>query len=139
MQYGIDAWLKRKYDLLAQQADADTLRSGADANLNNVRAGLLPAESAANIDLTGAQAGLARSNAANVDETTKFVAPIARANIFNTRAQGGLYGQQAAGEYQLNRMSPRAGAAGARRGMPAYGEDFNAMLKSIMREGLGYK
>jgi hypothetical protein len=105
--------IARKYDLLQQ--DADTRRMGmvADAGLTNVKAGLLPKQAEADIRLSGAQAGLAGANAGladanarNVEETTKYVGPLASANIFNTRAQGRLYGEQATGEGQLNRVLP---------------------------------
>lgn len=103
--------ISRKYDLLQQEADTARLGMTARANLDNTRAGLMPAESKAGIQLTGAQtelaganAGLAEANTRNVDEATKYVGPIARANIFNTRAQGRVYGEQATSAGQLNRI-----------------------------------
>jgi hypothetical protein len=87
-------FLNRKYDLLQQNANADALRAqgfvtqaNAQAGLDTVRAGLLPAESKANIGLTAAQAALAQANAANTDENTKFIAPLARSSIGLNSAQ----------------------------------------------------
>lgn len=98
-------WLGRKYDVMQQNANADTTRANAGmisanagANLDKVRAGLLPAESAANIGLTNAQA-------ANTNEQTKYVGPRAKADIYATTNQGSLYGAQTVGESQLNRLS----------------------------------
>jgi hypothetical protein len=122
MPYGFQQALDRKYAILAQDTAARANAANADANLTNVRAGLLPAESAANVGLTVAQTGQARAQTHSIDENTKFVKPLAEASIFNTKAQGTLFGQQAYGEYQLNRLSPtlaggkRAPAAACRRG-----------------------
>lgn len=100
-----DYWLGRKYDIMQQNANADTTRANAGAvsaaagaNLDKVRAGLLPAESAANI-------GLTRAQAANTAEQTKYVGPRAKADIYATTNQGSLYGAQTVGESQLNRLS----------------------------------
>lgn len=79
-------FLKQKYQLLRQQADAQTQNANtnqtaaqAAARLDNVRATLLPDESAANIAQTRAQASL-------LGEQAKVVAPESRARIANTNA-----------------------------------------------------
>lgn len=142
MPFGFQEALDRKYAIMAQEAAARSRAADAEANVNNTRAGLMPAESAANVGLTTAQAGLAKANTRSVDENTKFVKPLAEASIFDTRAHGSLLGQQAYGEYQLNRLSKTlaggkpAGTGGF--GMPAFGADFDNQLRSILREGMGY-
>lgn len=104
-------WLGRKYDIMQQ--GQDTARQGmqADANLTNVRAGLLPAQTKADIGLTSAQALLANANARNVDETTRYVGPIAnsgialnRAQIGNLGAESAYTGQRSSQLEQLNRL-----------------------------------
>ena len=62
-------FLQQKYAILQQQADATTrnadtaaLTGKAAANLDTVRAGLMPAESRANIGLVKANTGLAQAN-----------------------------------------------------------------------------
>jgi hypothetical protein len=106
---------------MARDTDARANAANAEANVNNTRAGLMPAESKANIGLTVAQTGQAGAQTRSIDENTKFVKPLAEASIFNTRAQGSLFGQQAVGEYQLNRLSPTlAGGKPARSARRAW-------------------
>lgn len=83
-------WLGRKYALLQQQADATTknadstaIASGAAANLDNTRAGLMPAESAATVKKMGAETGL-------IGEQTKVIGPEALARIAQMNAGAGL-------------------------------------------------
>jgi hypothetical protein len=85
-----DYFLQRKYQLLQQQANtgdanAQTARLGttAAAGLDNARARVLPAESAANIAQTGAQTRL-------IGEQASVVRPVAMAGIGLTKAQTGL-------------------------------------------------
>lgn len=87
-------WLGRKYAILQQQADAgskqaDTARIGtvAAANVDNVRAALMPKESAANIGLTAAQTGLA-------NEQTQWFGKEAGARIRQMDAGTELTGTQ---------------------------------------------
>lgn len=119
-------WLGRKYAAIDQNAAADTARSqaavteaNANANLTNVRAGLLPAESKATIGLTEAQTQAQQANALQTNTETKYIGPKTLADIMATRAQAGLYGAQSgyygaqtAGENILNKglttFSPRA-------------------------------
>lgn len=136
---GIWDFLQRKYDIMQQQADADTMRANADANLNNVKAGLLPADAKAGIGLTEAQTRVAGVNAgfigANTDqvrEQTKTIVPLADANIAESRSRGRLYGSQATGEDQLNRFSKFRF-----RGL---GDDYGKLddfVRSSMRYGMG--
>jgi hypothetical protein len=100
------SFLTRKYDLLQQAQDTARLGMQASANLDTVKAGLLPAESRANINLTGAQAGLANATTRQQDEETKTIAPLARASIGLSGSQSRLYGAQATGEEQLNKPAP---------------------------------
>lgn len=140
MPAGFEAALDRKYAILAQDTAARANAANADANLTSVRAGLLPAESAANVGLTRAQTGLTGAQTKSVDENTKQIKPLAEASIFNTTAQGALFGQQAYGEYQLNRLSPTlSGGKPTGKGMvPSWSQDFDKKLESILKEGLGY-
>jgi hypothetical protein len=95
-------WLDRKYANMEQDVANRGIGLRAAANLDNVRAGLLPKESAANIGLTNAQAGLAGANARNVEAGIPYVGRIAEAGIAETQNRGRLYGSQATGEDQLN-------------------------------------
>lgn len=86
----INYWLGRKYALLAQNADADTARAGAavtsanaSANLDTVRAGILPQQAASEIALQGAQTRL-------TGEQAKIVAPESRARISLIGSEVGL-------------------------------------------------
>lgn len=100
------ALLGRKYDILQQQADTARLGMQASANLDTVKAGLLPAESRANVNLNTAQAGLVGATTRQQDEETKTIAPLARASIAQSGAQTRLIGAQATGEEQLTKVAP---------------------------------
>lgn len=105
MPAGFAELLRRKYAIMQQEADAGTLRAGADvttansgANLNNIRAGLLPAQARAENLKTEAETG-------NILETTKYLGPRVKAEIglmgtqgTNNLAQARLYGKQADGQ-----------------------------------------
>lgn len=131
--------LGRKYDILQQQADTQRMGMRADANLANVRAGLLPIESKANVGLTEAQtgftdanAGLATSRARATDEEAKYIGPIAKANIGESQARGRLYGSQATGEDQLNQFN--------RFRFRGLGDNYGRLddfIRSSMRFGMG--
>lgn len=130
--------LARKYAIMQQQADADTARaasfgltSRADANLSNVRAGLLPNESIANNRLTAAQAAAATATAGKTTEETKFIGPLARASIRNSDAQAGLYGSQADAEDQITKTT-----AFQFRGVPQRSSVLD-FLRTGLRFGLG--
>lgn len=105
-EVGFAGLLQRKYDIMQQQADTAKLGMQASANLDTVRAGLLPKESVANIGLTAAQTALAGANTRQTDVQTQLAPGLASANIYNTRAQGRLYGSQAAGEDQATKIMP---------------------------------
>jgi hypothetical protein len=127
-------WLSQKYRLLGQNAAADTTRANAamvsaqgGANLDNVRAGLLPAESKANIGLTNAQMGLANANARNVDETTKFVGPLARSSIGVNTAQAGNLDADAAFTGQRTESAKRSGLAFSIDDLARMGFHFGAL------------
>ena len=89
MPYGFADLLAKKYAILQQGADTQQLGTVAAAGLDNVRAKLLPGQTAADIAKTNAET-------ANIGETTKFIAPLARSGIALQGAQGGLYKSQAA-------------------------------------------
>jgi hypothetical protein len=101
-----DYWLGRKYDLLGQNAQAGLISANANANLDNVRAGLLPNESAANV-------AEQQARTAGTLETNKTIAPLAASTIGLQRRQGQYYGANAgfvgsqANQLDiLNRQSP---------------------------------
>lgn len=109
---GVDfaSLLARKYAIMQQQADADTSRAAAgglsaqaSANLDTVRAGLLPRESAANVAQTAAQT-------AGIREQNRFIDPLARSTIGlqssqarQNAAQAGYLGSETTGNDILNR------------------------------------
>lgn len=94
-------FLARKYAILQQQADADTSRAGsanisavaganaanAAANVDNTRAGLMPAESKSAIALQGAQTALTRQQA-------DWFGPEAQSRIGLNQANIGYIGTQ---------------------------------------------
>lgn len=93
--------LRQKYALMQQEInikDREATDRGlglrAEANLNTVRAGLLPADSRAGIGLTHAQALAQAANARQSDEQTRYVGPLANANIYQSRASGDYLGRQ---------------------------------------------
>jgi hypothetical protein len=108
---GVDfgALLARKYDLMQQQVDTQKLGMTASANLDNVKAGLMPRQATADIGLVNAQAGLATAGAAKTNEETKYVGDIARAGVYNTRQQGDLFGSETTANNQLSRLVPARG------------------------------
>lgn len=126
------ALLAQKYDLMQQGQDTARRGMTADANLTNVRAGLLPKETAANIGLVNAQTTLAGANARQADETTKTIVPLAGASIYNSRQQGGLYGAQAVGETMATRLAP---AAFKFRGMGATTSGLDERIQKILGGG----
>lgn len=92
-----DYFLRQKYAQLQQQADATTQNAQtssvvgrAAANLDNVRAALMPAESKANIGLTRANTGQAIANTGLITEQAKIVAPESAARIANMNADTAL-------------------------------------------------
>ena len=112
MPSGMMEFLNRKYAILQQQANATTQNAAtaamtgrAAANLDTVRAGLMPAESQANVGLTKANTQLANINAA-------WLPRINEANIANTQASTAdtLVGTQIKRREGLETNSPLAAA-----------------------------
>jgi hypothetical protein len=92
MPAGMMDLLRRKYDILQSGADSQRIGITADANLANVRAGLLPnAERAAN-EKTAAEIATLR-------EQEKFIGPLARSEIALRGDQG--YNYRTAGRLNL--------------------------------------
>lgn len=136
-------WLGRKYGIMQQNANADTTRANAGmlsaqagANFDNVRAGLLPAESKANIGLTAAQTGLTNANTRQTDTETKYIGPKTMADIFATRAQGGYYNSEAAGNNATNRLFSIGNNFGY--GMPNTGNSALDEIVARSRSGFGW-
>jgi hypothetical protein len=110
MPAGFANLLRRKYDLMQQDANARTQQANtgaivgnAAANLDVVRAGLMPAESRVGIEKT-------KADTANTLESTKYVGPLAQSQIGLQSTQGklnlanvGAVNEETAGNRQLNR------------------------------------
>jgi hypothetical protein len=108
-------WLGRKYAQGQQEADANTTRANAglitanaDANLANVRAGLLPGQTAADIGLTKAQTGSVNVNTELAPGLAKASEAASYGRAKADTAQAGVYGAQGTGENQLNTMFSKA-------------------------------
>lgn len=126
MPPGMWELLQKKYAIAQQGADtdrfqaetgrfnADSTRLGvtADANLANVRAGLLPDQSAAEIARMKAEAALTGKQVSWFDRKAQSDIDMNSANVFATRAQGGLYGAQAGQVGQMTRLLPRPSSMG---------------------------
>lgn len=89
ISFDFAAALNRKYNILQQQADASTKQADAQmlgtqaaANLDRVKANLLPGESKADIAKTIAETGLTR-------ERTKYLGPETEAQIAKLKADTG--------------------------------------------------
>lgn len=112
MPAGMSELLERKYMILQQHADANSEQARATttsagtnamvgksaANLDNVRAGLLPAESAANIGLTRANTGL-------IGQQAKYFGPESMARVANLRADGQRTVVGTANDYNMGVLS----------------------------------
>jgi hypothetical protein len=104
---GFDQLIAQKYAMEKQRTDALSAAQNAEANLTNVKAGLLPAESQADVAKTTAE-----TTGQNI--TNQFLPQTLGANIFRTNAEGTslmaqskLYGAQRAGLLQMQQpMSP---------------------------------
>lgn len=127
-------WLGRKYDLLAQNAAADTTRAkaglisaNAGANLDTVKAGLLPGQTAADIAESRARANLTNVNAQLAPELAKASEAASYGAGKSSTAQADLYGAQAAGETQLGTALSR------------YGLTTNPIIQRLLQQlgGLG--
>lgn len=112
-------WLGRKYSNMEQDtaarttaANAGLISANAGANLDTVRAGLLPGQAASDIaeansraNLNTVQAQLA-PGAAAANEAAQY------GSAFANRQQGRLYGVNAAGEEQDQELKPSLGLLG---------------------------
>lgn len=106
-----NAFLRQKYAILQQQANADTERAGATtltagaaANLDRTRANLLPTESAAAVALQRAQTALTGNQAQTVLPESR-----ARINLLGTEAglntaNIGLIGENTVAAKRNNRL-----------------------------------
>lgn len=110
-----DGLLAKKYALLGQQANADTTRANAglisanaDANLSNIKAGLLPAESKATVANTNANTNLTTVNAGLAPGLAKASEAASYGSAYANRQQGGLYGAQATSEGQQSTTLAKA-------------------------------
>lgn len=127
-------WLGRKYANMEQETANRGAGLQAQAKLDTVKAGLLPAESAASIGLTQANTGLARAETARTNETTKTIAPLASASIFETRSRGRLLGEQATGEGQLNKVNTNLFRF---RGLGSSLGTIDSLVRNSLRFGMG--
>lgn len=106
MPPGFQALLDRKYAILQQQADTARVGVDAAANLDRVRANLMPAESQANTAESAART-------TNLGLTGRTIIPLANANLGLIGAQTAATGAEAenttertVGLRQLNRRRP---------------------------------
>lgn len=107
----IGDWLARKYNILAQQAAADTTRADAAmisaqaaAKLDTTRAELLPTESAAAVALQRAQAALTSNQAKVViPESNARIGLMGTEGMVN-RANAGLIGENTVTAKRNNRL-----------------------------------
>ncbi len=106
MPPGFQALLDRKYAIMQQQADTARVGVDAAANLDRVRASILPAESQSNIAESTART-------TNLGLTGRTIIPLANANIGLLGAQTDATGAEAEGTRertvglrQLNRRRP---------------------------------
>lgn len=110
-----DGLLAKKYALLGQQANADTTRANAgmisanaDANLSNIKAGLLPAESKATVANTNANTNLTTVNAGLAPGLAKASEAASYGQAKANTAQGLLYGSQTTAENQSSQTLSKA-------------------------------
>lgn len=101
--------LARKYDILGQQAAADTTRAqagmidaNANANLSGVKAGLLPGQTAADIEEAKARANLTNVQATTAPGLAKASEAASYGSANANNAQSKLYGAQTVGETQAS-------------------------------------
>lgn len=106
MPPGFAQALALKYGILQQQANAQSKSLDAAANLDTVKAGLLPGQTAADI-------GETQARTANISETTKTIAPESTARVGlmgaqtkNYDANTGLTTVQTEGQKQLIKKRP---------------------------------
>lgn len=109
-------WLGRKYTDLDMNAAADTTRAqaglisaNAGANLDTVKAGLLPGQTAADIAEAQARANLTNVNANLAPGLAKASEAQSYGSAAANNAQGTLYGAQATGETQTNESLNKLG------------------------------
>ncbi len=129
-------FLQQKYAILQQQADATTrnadtaaLTGKAAANLDTVRAGLMPAESQANIGLTRANTGLTQANTRIAGINADYLPQILKGDIAYKTAQIGNLNVDTSGRLRDQREQP---AVSFTTGGPAAGSDYvNSVLNSF--------
>lgn len=97
MPAGFDDLIRRKYDILQQQADASTATARAAANLDSVKAGLMPRQTAADIAKINADIGLTNMQTRWFGPTAQANIGLARANAFQSLAAGALTNEQSRG------------------------------------------
>jgi hypothetical protein len=113
------------------RAKANVLSSTAGANLDNVRAGLLPKESAANIARTGAETRQINTNTEWIDDLAKSSIDLNAANATNARAGGGYYNAQAGSLNDLRKTNIPTSFGVRQLG------SFEEMARNALRFGMG--
>lgn len=124
MPEGFAALIQRKYDILQQQADSQRTAVTAGANLDNMKAKLMPAESAANVAESAART-------TNLGLTGRTIVPLAQAQIGlmgaqtrNTDAGTVGIGLDNVSKAQLTRVRPRSSF-----GLGTIGDDLGSNLR----------
>lgn len=77
---GFGALIAQKYAIQGQEANARSNALDAQAKVDNIRAGLLPGETAADIAKTNAETEQTKT-------TTQFIPGLSKANIYDTLAR----------------------------------------------------
>lgn len=96
--------IQKKYDLLQQQADTSRMGAEAAAAFDRARAGVIPAESAANIARTQQETALVGEQAKYFGETAKAGIGLMGAQAGESKARVGLIGAQTTALGQLNSL-----------------------------------
>ncbi len=116
----IDGWLARKYEIMAQQADAQRRLSGAQAAFYDQQAGTWTADAAAKRALEGAQAfnmqqsGTLHGAQAQAVDIERLLRPALAQNEMDYRSALGADARSRAGLNDVNAETARQGLADQR-------------------------
>lgn len=134
MPSGMAELLRRKYDIMQQGADTQQMGMVADANLANVRAGLLPAEAKASREKMEAET-------AGTLESNKWIDDLAKSGISLQGTQGrlnvatiGKVNAEASGEREMSKILPTI--FGLRRA-PDEDDKYRSLISNAVRIGMG--
>lgn len=130
MPAGFEELLRRKYEILGQNADANTINARSNANLNDVRARLLPKESAAGIAQTEASTEQTKAQTKGINIENAFRPRTLESQIgynnaltFDARARGTNTNEQTRTMRSLNLNIPDR--------VPVRGAGFGSGLRAV--------